>query len=165
MFLKPVSIQLQRMELGKPAFNHILLADDDQDHGFLFKNILHKVDASKRISLVYDGDALFQYLQTQTPDLIFLDLNMPCRHGFDCLEEIKNNPRFQHVPVIVYSSSSQLSDIQKSYIHQADFYMVKPFSAKHLEHALASIFNMDWNAGSPLNSHYYINNRFVPFTA
>ncbi len=153
------------MESSKPVFNHILLADDDQDHGFLFKSILHQVDASKRISLVYDGDALLWFLHTKTPDLIFLDLNMPCKHGFDCLEEIKNNSRLRHVPVIVYSSSSQLSDIKLSYIHQADFYMVKPFSSKHLHHALESIFTLDWNAGSPLNSHYYINNRFVPFTA
>lgn len=153
------------MEPRKPIFNHIVLADDDQDHGFLFKNILQKIDASKSISLVYDGEALFDFLSAQTPDLIFLDLNMPCKNGFDCLEEIKNNPQLQHVPVIVYSSSSQLSDIQQSYIHKADFYMVKPFSTKHLELALESIFNLDWNAGSPLNSHYYINNRFVPFTA
>jgi CheY-like chemotaxis protein len=153
------------MEPNKPVFNHILLADDDQDHGFLFKNILQKVDASKQISLVHDGEALFRFLSLQTPDLIFLDLNMPCKHGFDCLEEIKSNEQLRHVPVIVYSSSSQLSDIQRSYIHKADFYMVKPFSAKHLQHGLESIFSMDWNAGSPLSSHYYINNRFVPFTA
>lgn len=153
------------MEHQIPTFNHILLSDDDRDHGFLFKCILQKVDASKKISMVYDGEALLNFLATQTPDLIFLDLNMPCKNGFDCLEEIKNNPGLQQIPVIVYSSSSQLSDIQKSYIHKADFYMVKPFSAKHLEHALQSIFSMDWNAGSPMNKHYYINNRFVPFTA
>src|SRR6478735_621833 len=127
------------MESKKPVFNHILLADDDQDHGFLFKSILKEVDASKRISIVYDGEALFEFLSRQTPDLIFLDLNMPCKNGFDCLEEIKSNAQWQQVPVIVYTSSSQLSDIQQSYIHKADFYMVKPFSVKHLQHALESI--------------------------
>jgi hypothetical protein len=42
--------------------------------------------------------------------------------------------------------------------------MVKPFSSKHLENALTSIFSIDWNAGSPMNEHYFINNRFVPFS-
>jgi CheY-like chemotaxis protein len=153
------------MEQQQTTFHHILLADDDRDHGFLFHCILQKQDASKKISQVHDGEALLQFLATHTPDLIFLDLNMPCKHGFECLDIIKGSDRLKHIPVIVYSSSSQLSDIKASYIHKADFYMVKPFSSKHLEQALASIFSLDWNAGSPLNSHYYINNRFVPFTA
>jgi CheY-like chemotaxis protein len=146
-------------------FKHILLADDDKDHAFLFQTIIKKLHPEKSLDAVYDGEDLFQYLSTDKPDLIFLDLNMPCKNGIECLNEIKSNPAYRHIPVIVYSSSAQLDDIQQSYIHQADFYVVKPFSVKHLEHALTNIFSLDWNAGSPINQHYYINNRFVPFTS
>jgi len=149
--------------MRKNSINHILLAEDDKDHAFIFECILKKVDASKRLSVVNDGDELFLFLLKENPDIIFLDLKMPCKTGFECLDEMKKNSAYSKIPVIVYSSSAQLSDIEESYIHKADFYMVKPFSAKHLEQALESIFTMDWHAGSPLNQHYYISNRFVPF--
>jgi CheY-like chemotaxis protein len=146
-------------------FKHILLADDDQDHAFLFDTIVRKLYPDKALSIVNDGNDLFEYLKQHLPDLIFLDLNMPCKNGIECLNELKSNPAYRSIPVIVYSSSAHLNDIQDSYVHKADFYMVKPFSVKHLELALENIFSMDWNAGSPINQHYYINNRFVPFTA
>jgi CheY-like chemotaxis protein len=146
-------------------FKHILLADDDQDHTFLFETIVKKQYPDKALSIVSDGNDLFEYLNRALPELIFLDLNMPCKNGIECLNELKSNPDYRLIPVIIYSSSAYLNDIQDSYIHKADFYMVKPFSVKHLELALENIFSMDWNAGSPINQHYYINNRFVPFTA
>ena len=147
------------------TFKHILLADDDQDHALLFDTIVKKLYPEKALSIVNDGNDLFEFLKQHLPDLIFLDLNMPCKNGIECLNELKSKPAYRSIPVIVYSSSAHLNDIQDSYVHKADFYMVKPFSVKHLELALENIFSMDWNAGSPINQHYYINNRFVPFTA
>jgi len=55
---------------------------------------------------------------------------MPGKNGYECLHEIRENPSLRQLPVIVYSSSSHMRDIQKSFIHQADFYLVKPFIAE-----------------------------------
>ena len=80
------------------------------------------------------------------------------------MQEIKKDPSLQHLPVIVYSSSAHMSDIQKSFILKADFYMVKPFSTEHLKTALKMILSINWS-DPPAHPHYFINNRFVPYTA
>lgn len=154
-----------KMNLNSPIINHILLADDDKDHGILFSRILQKVDPQKNLSCVYDGEELFKFLKNHHVDMIFLDLRMPCKDGHECLIDLKNSDFYKHIPVIVYSSSSSMTDIQKSFIHRADFYMVKPFNSDHLKNALESILSTNWNDGSPMKKHYYMNNRFVPFTA
>ena len=58
-----------------------------------------------------------------------------------------------------------MTDIQKSYVHKADLYMVKPFNSVHLRNALQSILQMDWMKNYPTQKYYFINNRFVSFTA
>jgi CheY-like chemotaxis protein len=146
----------------KERRKHIVLADDDKDHGIFFQRILHRIAPQVRFSQVYDGVALLDYIKQNAVDLLFLDLKMPCKNGHQCLEEIKADPRLNTLPVIVYSSSCHPADIQNSFIHQADLYLVKPFHAEHLKRALTAILST-W--GQHLQRHYFINNRFVPYTA
>ena len=100
------------MEESRAHMNRVVLADDDPDHGYLFEIVLKQVDPSKHLTIVKDGEALMNFLETNVPDLLFLDLNMPCKNGFECLEEIKQTPRLQHLPIVVYSSSTHMTDIQ-----------------------------------------------------
>jgi CheY-like chemotaxis protein len=153
------------MKSETPDIKHIMLADDDNDHGILFRHILKAVHPEARISIAKDGQELLDMLEKNHPDILFLDLNMPCKNGFECLQEIRNSANFKNLPVVVYSSSTHMNDIQKSYLHQADLYMVKPFNASHLKTALESVLKMDWRQASSFKRLYYINNRFVPFTA
>jgi CheY-like chemotaxis protein len=153
------------MEKNTPLLNHVVLADDDRDHGLLFKRILNQVDPFKTLSIVHDGEALMAFLSRQVPDLLFLDLNMPCKNGLECLVEIRESLQLTSLPIVVYTSSTHMTDIQKSYVHQADLYMVKPFNSFHLKNALESVLNMDWKAKDLSTKYYFINNRFVPFTA
>src|SRR2546423_11976763 len=105
------------MERSYPYMNHVVLADDDKDHGLLFKIVLKQVDPTKSLTIVKDGEELMDLLNTQVPDLLFLDLNMPCKNGIECLREIRNNPHLKDLPIVVYSSSSHMTDIQRSYVH------------------------------------------------
>jgi CheY-like chemotaxis protein len=90
---------------------------------------------------------------------------MPCKNGYECLVEIRQRSELASLPIVVYSSSTQMTDIQKSYVHKADLYMVKPFNSIHLRNALGSVLKMDWIQHHPNQKFYFINNRFVPFTA
>ena len=144
--------------------NQVVLADDDRDHGTLFKMVLKQVDPSKQLTIVRNGDELIQLLKITRPDLIFLDLNMPCKNGIECLVEIRGKLGLTDLPVVVYSSSTHMTDIQRSYIHKADLYMVKPFNSVHLRNALESIMKMEWR-NNFAEKFYFMNNRFVPFTA
>jgi CheY-like chemotaxis protein len=144
--------------------NHVVLADDDRDHATIFKKVLETVDPSKHLTIVKDGQELIRLLSSYVPELLFLDLNMPCKNGLECLQDIRRNLQLNDLPVVVYSSSTHMTDIQKSYLHKADLYMVKPFNSFHLKNALESILKMEWRNNFS-EKYYFINNKFVPFTA
>lgn len=152
------------MEQRNPI-HHILMADDDRDHAMLFERIIRNEYPSLKISYVQDGEQLIQFLHLNQVDLLFLDLKMPCKNGYECLQEIKRDPSLKDLPIVVYSSSAQLPDIQKSFLYEADFYLVKPFVTDHLKRAVQMILSVDWKDNPPIKRHYFINNNFVAYTA
>jgi len=144
---------------------HILMADDDKDHAMLFERIIKKEYPCVHISFVPDGEQLIRFLHLHPVDILFLDLNMPCKNGYECLQEIRRDASLKDLPIVVYSNSAHLSDIQKSFLLQADFYLVKPFITDHLKTAIKMILSVDWTDDPPIKRHYFINNNFVPYTA
>ena len=85
-----------------------LLADDDKDDRFFFKDALEKVSPSTELITVEDGEELMTYLfdnYNQLPDVLFLDINMPRKNGKECLIEIRADENLKHLPVIIYSTS------------------------------------------------------------
>jgi CheY-like chemotaxis protein len=150
----------------EPNFRKILLADDDKDHAMLFSKVLQNTYPPAELTITHDGESLIQLLSMETFDLLFLDLNLPCRHGIECLQQIRNDLKLADFPVIVYSSSAQLQDILTAYTNNANLYIVKPFGAKQLAKALRLVFlNNEWFYNTTEHKYYFINNQFVPFTA
>jgi CheY-like chemotaxis protein len=91
----------------------IFYADDDADEIEFFCEAVKSVDASVECITACDGGKALHLLEKiTTPDVIFLDMNMPVVNGADCLSKIKNNPRLKHVPVIIYSSSLQQNQVE-----------------------------------------------------
>jgi CheY-like chemotaxis protein len=152
-------------EMKAPIKDQVLLADDDWDHGILFGIILKKVNPLKKLCVVHDGEELLAFLSKNFPEILFLDLHMPCKNGLECLQEIRLLPELEGLKIVVYSSSDEMTDIQKSYLHKADLYMVKPFNSEHLKNALNTILKEDWWQKQPPINLYFMNNHFMPFTA
>ena len=87
---------------------HILLADDDKDDSILFRDILDELPLSTHLTTVFNGEQLMQLLngtKEQLPDVLFLDLNMPRKNGFNCLTEITRSEKLKFLPVIIFSTS------------------------------------------------------------
>jgi CheY-like chemotaxis protein len=114
---------------------NILLADDDNDDCTFFKNATIGLPVATHLTAVHDGEQLIRYLTKNTqslPDVIFLDLSMPRKTGFECLNEIKQNPEWKDIPVFVFSTSfSRDLDYERSLINTlsmigADEYIRKP---------------------------------------
>lgn len=85
-----------------------LLADDDNDDRFFFRDVLSKVSPSAELTTVGDGEELMKYLfdnSHQLPDVLFLDINMPRKNGKECLIEIRADEKLKHLPIIIYSTS------------------------------------------------------------
>jgi CheY-like chemotaxis protein len=87
---------------------HIILADDDIDDRLFFEKALKEIPIPNRLTTVNDGEELMNFLHknsAQLPDVLFLDLSMPRKTGFECLSEIKEDEKLKHLPVIMLSTS------------------------------------------------------------
>ena len=95
------------LELSDSVLN-VLLADDDLDDRFFFDKILKEIPISTSLKTVNNGEQLMNYLNEnlhKLPDVLFLDLSMPRKTGFECLSEIKENIDLRHLPVIMFTTS------------------------------------------------------------
>lgn len=143
---------------------NILLADDDVEECFLFKIIVFKVAPDIQVQTVNDGDQVAEALSTKRPDLLFLDLNMPCKNGIQCLQELKDNANYRSIPVIVYSTSASPLDINQAYGFGASLYIQKPSAYKDLLDTLYQVFNMNWDVPQNITEKYYSDNKYRPFS-
>ncbi len=124
---------------------HIFLADDDDDDSLLFKEALANISSGIKVSLAIDCQQLLSFLQIYKPDAIFLDLNMPGKNGLECLREIRSMNRFDHIPVIMYSTSEREKDIEACFQEGANFYLVKPYSFKAIIEMLQTLLHSTLN--------------------
>lgn len=112
-----------------PLIKNILLADDDQDDVELFEHAVSEFCDTINLIVAANGVELLRLLSVKPkPDVIFLDLNMPRKTGKECLVEIRNNPEYNQVPIIILSTSSQQSEIDFCLEKGANHYIIKPSS-------------------------------------
>ena len=131
----------------KPVKSHVLLADDDEDDRLFFKEALESLNLNTTVSTVYDGNKLMEFLENESnllPDIIFLDLNMPCLNGFDCLDEIRRNPRLKNLTVAIYSTSRTDQDVENAFVKGANVYIHKPADIDALKRVMLEVLNVNW---------------------
>lgn len=88
----------------------IILAEDDLEDQSFFKSALSKLPISTMITTFRNGDELMDYLITNSSsagstDILFLDLSMPYKTGFECLFEIKENAILKDLRVVLFTCS------------------------------------------------------------
>lgn len=107
----------------------ILLADDDRNDRLFFKMALDSLTIPTQLVAFADGEKLMEHLAENAqklPDVLFLDLNMPRKNGFECLAEIKSNPVLNGLPVIIFSTSFELEVVNLLFKNGAQYFMRKP---------------------------------------
>ena len=108
---------------------NILIADDDSEDVLLLKEALEDNLPSCKCVHATDGIAALRHIKTDiSPDLVFLDVNMPLKNGINCLKDIANQDLLPATPIIVFSSSKNIRDIRTADEYGAAFYIVKPTS-------------------------------------
>ena len=145
---------------------HILLADDDKDDSILFKEILEELPLSTHLTKVSNGEQLMQFLnetKDQLPDVLFLDLNMPRKNGYDCLSEIKDSEKLKSLSVIIFSTAFEPQVISLLYEKGAQYYIRKPNSYWQLKNLIhqALILTETTNIDYPLQEKFVLSSQFV----
>ena len=119
------------MKVMKSKEAKILLAEDDKYICRAYKDGLER--AGFQVLVAFDGVEAMQKVRSEKPDLILLDLIMPVKNGFEMLEELKKDPAFKRIPVIILSNLGQDSDREKGKSLGAVDYLVKSdFSMKEV---------------------------------
>jgi len=122
----------------------VLLIDDDRDDAELFKEALSEIDAAIAFEYYDDSKTGLRALlekYTDLPDVIFLDINMPIISGWQCLAEFKKTEHLKHIPVIMFTTSSQDREKDTAKELGADGFITKPSEYKKLKELLSSVVN------------------------
>jgi chemotaxis family two-component system response regulator Rcp1 len=111
----------------------VLLVDDNPADIDLARETLVQSKRSFHINAVSDGSEAIRFLRQQgkysnapSPDLVILDLNLPCKDGREVLAAIKADPLLRTIPVVVFTTSDAAADVLRSYELGANCYLRKP---------------------------------------
>lgn len=103
--------------------NHVLIVEDEE---FLVRAVRDNLESEGfTVSVAMDGEAALDEVRKKKPALILLDLLLPKKNGFDVLAEIKANPEWQLIPIIVLSNLGEDSEIKRALDLGANDYFVK----------------------------------------
>jgi CheY-like chemotaxis protein len=128
-----------------PNHFQILLADDDEDDCMFFKEALDELSLCVSLKTVKNGVELMDFLVnnlSNLPQVLFLDVNMPRKSGTECLSEIKRSEKLKHLPVIMYSTSSNIDVMDQFYGYGAQYYIRKPADFSSLKSVIGRTIDL-----------------------
>lgn len=131
----------------------ILLADDDKADCLLFQEALEELPVTAQLTIVYNGEELLDELansESKLPDVLFLDLNMPRKNGFAALGAIKRDAKLQRLPVVIFSTTSELEAVKQVFKDAAHYYICKPDNFSDLKKMIYEALMLITQKGNPL---------------
>jgi CheY-like chemotaxis protein len=129
---------------------NIMLADDDKEDCYLFEKALKEIPIATHLRTVSNGEDLMDYLyknSTNLPDVLFLDLSMPQKTGYECLIEIKEDKKLEALHVAIFTTSfTQIIDLEHNLKNTlsnmgSQNYIRKPSDFKELIHLIHQAIN------------------------
>jgi DNA-binding response OmpR family regulator len=124
------------------VINPILLVEDNADDVFFLRRALKAKNVDVPVVLMPDGREAIRYLNGENdyanrsvhplPRLVLLDLQLPYFTGLQVLEWARKQAVVKRIPIVIFSSSSQASDIEQAYELGANSYLVKPTDVAEL---------------------------------
>ena len=128
----------------------ILLVEDNINDAELAIRELKKNHMANNLYHVEDGEEALEFMFAtgryegsrdilNSPKVILLDIQMPKVNGIEVLERLKADPRTQHTPVVILTSSKEDPDIKKCYALGANSYIVKPVNFEGFAEAIRSL--------------------------
>jgi len=115
----------------------VWIVDDDEDMSRAIGLMLKMLDCE--VMAFHTARAVAQTLLTgKTPQVLILDINMPEVSGLDLLEFLRRRPEWKELPIIMLSSVSADSTVDKALKLGADGYVMKPVTIQELENAMTT---------------------------
>lgn len=145
----------------------IFYTDDDDDDLFIFNEAVECISnlSEKTVNLHIhkNGENLLENIKKNTSKnkVVFLDINMPKKNGFEFLEEIRNELEINQTPIIIFSTSDDVNNISISHDLGANFYAIKPSDFNDLKKIILIVIQMDWH-NHKADIKNFLFNKLIP---
>jgi len=122
----------------------VLIADDDPDVRESLKLILE--GTSHKLIFAANGEEVMEKVNEQIPDLLVLDLLMPKKDGFEVIKELKKEPKYSKIPILILTSvkkeaSERRYELETGLSLGVDDYIEKPINPQDFIHRIEKILN------------------------
>ena len=108
----------------------ILIADDEPNIVISLEFLLTREGYA--VAVAYDGIEALARIHAERPDLVILDVMMPRRNGFEVCQDLRQDPRFKDLRILMLTAKGRDTEVAKGLALGADAYMTKPFSTREL---------------------------------
>ncbi len=119
----------------------VLIADDEEGVLALISATLEGDDRIE-VFLGENGEEALEMAMREKPDLVFLDIMMPKKTGYEVCQSLKQNPETAHTTVVMLTAQAQDADKQRAWDAGADDYFTKPFSPTRLLNKIEEILEI-----------------------
>jgi CheY-like chemotaxis protein len=128
----------------------IFYADDDREDLDFFSDVARTI-GGVTLYTHEKGDDLLHAIDNPppSPQLIFLDLNMPGKNGFEVLQELRSDERHRNIPVVIFSTSSDSVNVAKSRDLGANFYVPKSSDYNDFKRSIEHTLAINWQTFNP----------------
>lgn len=122
----------------------VLIVEDDPALIELLRLLLERMGL--QVEIARDGLEALDHLNASKPDLVLLDVHLPKLEGLDVLWEMRNDPRFHSIPVIVVSVDDSPHTMLQGWQLGVDSYFLKPFDPDELLRVVRRILSLPHEA-------------------
>lgn len=110
----------------------ILVLEENSEQTLLIQTAFQQDGFPCQVEAIANGKTAIDFLHRRgaytdapRPDLILLDLNLPEKSGQEVLSELKSDPQFRRIPIVILTFSKQQEDIFQSYALQGNSYVIE----------------------------------------
>jgi len=132
-------IELEDDDLDSIVGCQILLVEDNQVNQLVARKILEK--AGLVVEIANHGQEAIDKLQDRDYDAVLMDVQMPVMSGLEATQIIRQQPKYNRLPIIAMTSNAMTGDKEKCLAAGMNAYTTKPFSPKKLIHTLSLWIN------------------------
>jgi len=119
----------------------ILIVDDEPNIVISLEFLMKREGFA--VSVAVDGEEALRKIAEIQPDLVLLDIMMPKKSGFEVCQEIRANPAWASIKIVMLTAKGRDTEVQKGMALGADAYVTKPFSTKDLVAKVRSVLGLD----------------------
>ena len=119
----------------------VLVVEDEKNIVISLTFLLKKAGFETRV--VGDGNAALDEIRKAPPDVVLLDVMLPERDGYSVCEEIRKNPAWSEVRIIMLTAKGREADRERGLDLGADDFVTKPFSTRNLVARVKQAVGMD----------------------